>query len=52
MTAVLGVFAGGASRRMGRPKALLRRGGVTLIERACRLGDALGLETVVVGRRP
>ena len=52
MSAVLGVFAGGASRRMGRPKALLRRGGVTLLERACRLGGALGLETVVVGRRP
>lgn len=52
MSGVLGVFTGGASRRMGRPKALLTHRGQTLVERAVALGREVGLEVVLVGRRP
>lgn len=51
--AILGVFVGGASRRMGgRPKGLLRApggGGETLVERLVAAGHAAGLAPVLVG---
>src|SRR5258706_10388540 len=52
-----GVFVGGASRRMGgRPKGLLssplgERPGETIVGRWLRLFGALGIESVLVGRR-
>jgi len=52
MTAVLGIFVGGESRRMGSPKGLLRRGGVSLVERWLALATELGVEARLVGRRP
>jgi len=48
-----GVFVGGASRRMGRPKGLLvGPDGRTLIARAQRALRDAGAEPVLVGRRP
>ena len=45
-----GVFVGGQSRRMGgKPKGLLERGGVALVDRWGRLFDALGVDHVLVG---
>jgi len=52
---VLGVFVGGASRRMnGRPKGLLPspETGEPLVVRLARIGLELGLEVVLVGRAP
>lgn len=43
------VLGGGASRRMGRPKALLVIGGETMIERQVRLLGAVAREVFVVG---
>jgi len=47
----LGIFVGGRSRRMGRPKGLLPApsGDETLLARLVRLGRAAGLEVVLVG---
>jgi CTP:molybdopterin cytidylyltransferase MocA len=42
------VLAGGRSKRMGRPKALLEAGGSTFLERAVRVLAAGGCEEVVV----
>lgn len=42
------ILAGGASRRMGRPKALLRLAGETFVERLCRLLRAAGCDEIVV----
>ena len=42
------ILAGGASRRMGRDKALLRLGGATLLERAVALVREAGGEPLVV----
>ncbi len=55
-----GIFVGGASRRMGRPKALLpvpgadgaSGGSLSLLERTVAVVRAAGLEPVIVGRRP
>lgn len=53
-----GIFVGGASRRMGSPKALLTvsvsPGGepTTLLERTVAVVRAAGLAPVIVGRRP
>jgi molybdopterin-guanine dinucleotide biosynthesis protein A len=44
------VLAGGASKRMGEPKAGLRLGGVPLAERALLPLRAAGLEVVLVGK--
>ncbi len=49
---LLGIFVGGASRRMGSPKGLLRIGGEPLVERWLRVGRSLGLQPVLVGRHP
>ncbi len=52
---LLGIFVGGASRRMGSPKGLLaappRAGlpGETLVERLARAGAAAGLDVALVG---
>ena len=44
------VLAGGASRRMGTDKALIRVGGVTMVERAVAALEAAGARrTIVVG---
>ena len=42
------VLAGGSSQRLGQDKALLEVGGMTLVERAVRTLEALGLEVRVV----
>lgn len=48
-----GIFVGGASSRMGgAPKGLLRAGEVTLVDRWRAIFDELGVEQVLVGRRP
>lgn len=54
MTAFTGVvLAGGRSLRMGRDKALLMRGGMTLLDRAIGLlRDAGAREVLVSGDRP
>ena len=50
MTCVLGLFVGGRSSRMGRPKGSLHTGeGETLIDRALRVGREAGLDPVLVG---
>lgn len=43
------ILCGGASRRMGRPKALLGIGGTTMIERQVRLLGAVARKVFVVG---
>lgn len=50
-TVALGIFVGGGSTRMGRPKGLLQApgGGETLLERLVRLGRSAGLEPLLVG---
>ena len=45
------VLAGGASKRMGTDKAMLRLGGETLVERALRLLRSLGFSPKIVGSR-
>jgi len=47
---VVGVLAGGRSRRMGRDKATLEVDGETLLERTLRVAAEAGLEAVVAGR--
>lgn len=44
------VLVGGRSRRMGRPKALLERGGETLVERAARAVGPFAEQVVLGGR--
>lgn len=53
-TVVAGIFVGGASSRMGgRPKGLLTTpDGITLVDRFRALFEGLGIEPVLVGRRP
>lgn len=46
------VQAGGRSSRMGRDKALLRLGGITLIEHVLRTIDGLGDEVLITTNRP
>jgi len=49
---ICGVFLGGASSRMGEPKALLQvASGETLLTRACRVAREAGLTPVLVGPR-
>ncbi len=52
MSVLAGIFVGGASRRMGVPKGLLERDGVTLVDRWLALFAARGVEARLVGRRP
>jgi molybdopterin-guanine dinucleotide biosynthesis protein A len=49
---VAGIFVGGASSRMGRPKGLLPYEGVTLVGRWRAMFTAMQIEHVLVGRRP
>ena len=49
---VAGIFVGGQSRRMGSPKGLLRYEGESLVERWVRRLGSLGMDAVLVGRRP
>jgi molybdopterin-guanine dinucleotide biosynthesis protein A len=46
---LLAVIAGGKSRRFGRDKTQLAVAGATLLERACAVGLAEGLDVVVIG---
>ena len=48
MTTAALVLAAGASRRLGRPKQLVRLHGETLLDRAVRVGGEAGLTPVVV----
>ena len=47
---IVAVLAGGRSRRMGRPKALVPLGGAPLIARPLAAARAAGLEPVVVAK--
>lgn len=47
---MVAVLAGGESRRMGRDKATIDIGGMTLLERVCRTATEAGLPVIVVGR--
>lgn len=47
-----GILIGGASSRMGRPKALLRAGNAALIERVCAAAGAAAGETLLIGEPP
>lgn len=47
---VLAILAGGGSRRFGSDKALLRVGGLTLLEQLAELGRSAGLRVAVIGR--
>ena len=49
MRGALGIFVGGASRRMGRPKGLLEFEGETLLARAVRLAREAELRPLLVG---
>lgn len=49
---VAGIFTGGASSRMGRPKGLLTSDGVTLVDRWRAIFEALHVPHVLVGGRP
>jgi molybdopterin-guanine dinucleotide biosynthesis protein A len=44
------VLAGGRSSRMGVDKAMVRVGGVMMLERVVRAAMGAGLEVMVVGR--
>ena len=46
------ILAGGASRRMGRDKASIELGGMTLLERALRTLMEVADEVIIVGDRP
>ena len=46
------ILAAGAGRRLGRPKALVQVGGLTLLERARDLARAAGCDPVVAVLRP
>lgn len=46
------ILAGGASSRMGRDKALLELGGVTLLDRTRALLKSAGAERVLIAGRP
>lgn len=48
---VAAILAGGASRRMGEPKARLELGGRTLLEHAVAAALGAGLRPVVVAKR-
>ncbi len=52
MIPIAGILTGGASRRMGRPKALLDVGGMTLIERVAEVVRPLVGEVVLLGSPP
>jgi molybdopterin-guanine dinucleotide biosynthesis protein A len=48
----IGVLTGGASRRMGRPKALIRVEGVSILQRTVALAATLTDRVVLLGRPP
>jgi molybdopterin-guanine dinucleotide biosynthesis protein A len=47
---IAAILAGGSSRRMGHDKALVKVGGVMMLERAVRAAIAVALQAAVVGR--
>ncbi len=49
MRSVVGILVGGQSRRMGRPKALLRVGAETLLERTARVARSVADEVLLLG---
>jgi molybdopterin-guanine dinucleotide biosynthesis protein A len=52
MTPTIGILIGGDSRRMGRPKALIRIDGTTLIERTAALAAEVSEDVVLLGTPP
>lgn len=52
MKLTAGILIGGASRRMGRPKALIRVGTTTLLEQTATLARSVCEEVVLLGRPP
>src|SRR5262245_25240944 len=49
---VAGVLIGGASRRMGRPKALIAIDGTTILERTVRIAGSFADRVVLLGHAP
>lgn len=52
MTPTIGILIGGASRRMGRPKALMPVDGTTLLERTAAIAATVSDRIVLLGRPP
>jgi molybdopterin-guanine dinucleotide biosynthesis protein A len=52
MNITVGILVGGQSRRMGRPKGLIRVGGVTLLERTLGVARAVSESVVLLGQPP
>jgi molybdopterin-guanine dinucleotide biosynthesis protein A len=52
MNVTAGILVGGHSRRMGRPKGLLRVDGVTLLERTAAVAREVAGRVVLLGRPP
>jgi molybdopterin-guanine dinucleotide biosynthesis protein A len=52
VVSTIGILIGGASRRMGLPKALMPVDGTTLIERTSSVAAGLGGEIVLLGTAP
>lgn len=50
MDVVVGILVGGASLRMGRPKALIEVEGITLIERTTRIATTVADRVVLLGQ--
>lgn len=49
MKPAIGILIGGQSRRMGRPKALIRLGGATLLEQTVETAGAISRDIVLLG---
>lgn len=52
MSVSAGILVGGASRRMGRPKALILSDGLTILERVCAAAAGVADEIILLGTPP